>query len=83
MSKYQMPVKAIKNILQKEHEEFKKVSLQKLHEAYVNDATKELIYIASEQVMGRLNNCVSYDDLDDFLSFAGYRMSLEDWINLL
>lgn len=80
---YQMPVRAIKNILKKELEEFKDSALNLLHKGYVNDATKELIYIAHNVLTEKLEACNDYDSLDEFVSFVGYRMSLEEWINSL
>jgi hypothetical protein len=80
---YQMPVRAIKNILRKELDERK----QSFYNAYPNfimsDTQKEMIYIAHSNLSEILDKCEDYASLEDFISYSGYRMSLEDWINSL
>ena len=80
---FQMPVKAIKNILKKELEERKTTFINILHNNYVNDSCKEMIYIANEVSSKKIDECHNYEELDEVISFLGYRMSLEDWINSL
>lgn len=83
MTQYQMPVRAIKNILKKELEERKNHLVQVLHSAYVNDSCKEMIYIANEISYKKIEECHNYDELDELISFLGYRMSLDEWISSL
>lgn len=80
---YTMPEKAIKHILQKELDIHKTEALQILYNAYVPDTEKELIYIAYQTLQNVLNQCETYNQLEDYLSYAGYHMSLEDWISSL
>lgn len=80
---YQMPVKAIKNILQKELEE-KKQSFFNAYPAFImSDTQKEMIYISYAHLYEILQKCNDYASLEDFISYSGYRMSLEEWINSL
>lgn len=83
MTQYQMPVRAIKNILKKELDEFQKA----FHSAYpkfiMADVMKEMVYLAHSQLNDKLANSNTYDELEDYISLAGYRMSLEEWINSL
>lgn len=81
---YQMPVRAIKNILKKELEQFKNNTLQVLHkEHFLSDVPKEMIYLAYSNLLGVLDKCQDYAALEDYISYAGYRMSLTEWINSL
>lgn len=83
MTEYQMPVKAIKSILKKEIEEFSNV----FHRAYPSfimaDVMKEMVYISKNYPLDKIEKCATYDDLEEIISEAGYRMSLEEWIDSL
>jgi hypothetical protein len=80
---YQMPVKAIKNILKKELEDHKQGFYTAYPSFIMSDVMKEMIYKGHNIMMEMLELCTTHDELNDFISFAGYRMSLEDWINSL
>jgi hypothetical protein len=49
----------------------------------MSDTQKEMIYIAHSNLSEILDKCEDYASLEDFISYSGYRMSLEDWINSL
>lgn len=81
---YQMPVRAIKNILKKELEEFKAHAIQALYNANtMSDVPKEMVYLAYTELSGILEKSNDYASLEDYLNHAGYRMNLEEWINSL
>ena len=78
---YQMPVRAIKNILKKEIQDHTDGFYWGM--TCMSGVQKEMISIAKENILSRLESCNTHDELDDFLSYAGYCRSLEDWINSL
>jgi hypothetical protein len=81
---YQMPVRAIKNILRKELEDFKGHALQSLRTCNtMSDVPKEMIYIAYTNLLEVLEKSNEYSSLEDYISYAGYRMSLQEWIESL
>lgn len=80
---YTMPVKAIKNILKKELESFKNGFFTAELHYRLSDVMKEFIYIAHNVLEERLESCTDYDSLEKYISFAGYRMSLQEWIDSL
>jgi hypothetical protein len=79
MSDYTMPVKLIKSLLDQEIEKHGDA----LKKYTYNDVQKEMIHIAKKTMLLKLDACQSYNDLEEFLSFSGYRMSVQDWINSL
>jgi hypothetical protein len=84
---YQMPVKAIKNILTKELAEFRQNALYgnpsgKNNIRHCNDATKNIFESGYDLLTARLDACNNHEALDSFIGEV-YRMSLEDWINSL
>ena len=80
---YQMPVKAIKNILKKELEERKNSFFNACPSFIMSDTQKEMVYISYTHLSEVLDKCNDYASLEDFVSYSGYGMSLEDWINSL
>lgn len=76
---YQMPVRAIKNIMRKEIQEHYSVACQDLH----HDVQRNFVHVGYRYILAELEKCVTYDELDNFLSLADYRMSLQEWINSL
>lgn len=80
---YQMPVRAIKNILGKELQDFRNRFYNAYPSFIMSDVQKEILSIGYELLKVKLDACVTYEDLEEFISFAGYRMSLEEWINSL
>lgn len=83
MDIYLMPVRAIKNILHKEIVEFRDGFFRAYPSFIMADVQKEMVNLAKAILISKLNLCESYEDLDEFISYAGYKMSLEDWINSL
>jgi len=83
MNNYIMPVKVIKNILKKELEDFKNGFFNSYPNFIMSDVQKEFIYIAYGALLNVLNKCEDYASLEDYISYAGYRMSLQEWINSL
>jgi hypothetical protein len=80
---YQMPVRAIKNILKKELEERKQSFFNAYPSFIMSDTQKEMIYLAYAELSGILEKCNDYASLEDFISYSGYRMSLQEWIESL
>ena len=83
MNEYQMPVKAIKRILLQELQSFRDGFYSAYPSFIMSDVQKEMVSISFNHLKNRLDRCNSYQELDNFVSVAGYRMSLEDWINSL
>lgn len=79
---HRMPVRAIKNILQKELQGFRD-GFYTMSAGTLADVQKEMIFLAYEELSEYLDTCEDYKSLEEYLSFAGYRMSLEEWINSL
>ena len=78
-----MPVKAIKNILRKELQGHRDGFYNAYPKFIMSDVQKEMITLAHETLTRALDACETYEQLDDFISFAGYRMSLQEWIDSL
>ena len=76
---YQMPVKAIKRILGEELSRHYIGALDNMH----TDIQKEFCHFAYHQFKSALDAAQTYDDLQEVLSFTGYHMSVEEWINSL
>lgn len=83
MSEYVMPVRAIKNILRKELQERRDSFFQAYPTFIMSDAQKEMINIAYENLLSVLEKSNDYASLEDFISYSGYRMSLQEWIDSL
>lgn len=83
MSNYIMPVRAIKNILRKELEERKQSFFNAYPNFIMSDTQKEMVYLAYTELSGILEKCNDYASLEDFISYSGYRMSLQEWIESL
>lgn len=74
-----MPVSAIKNILIKEHKDF----MQSIRERmYRFDYNNYLLDVADESTIKRIQSCITYNDLDEFIG-ESRRMTLEEWVNSL
>jgi len=82
-SLYIMPVRAIKNILKKELEDHKQGIFNAYPRFIMTDVQKEMIYIAYKALLNTLNECNDYVSLEAYISYAGYRMTLNEWINSL
>lgn len=81
---YQMPVRAIKNILMQELQGFFDAFYREYPGSFVmSDVQKEMVRIAKEVLSAKLEFCNTYEELNAYISDAGYRMSLEEWINSL
>lgn len=80
---YTFPIKAIKKILAKELKEFKDGFFKAYPNFIMSDMQKEFIYIAYQVISDKLNACETYEQLNDYISYAGYRMSLKEWIDSL
>lgn len=78
-----MPVRAIKHILEKELEGFYESSLRVLHKESLSDVPYEMMDIARAVLQAKLVNCNDYESLEEYINYAGYRMSLEEWVNSL
>lgn len=80
-----MPIKAIKKTLLSELEEFRKLAQESLHANHVWHDTVpfEMLSIGYQHMQKALEACTTYDDLDNYIWYAGYRMSLEEWVNSL
>ena len=78
-----MPVKAIKNILKKEIESHKEHLFTQMSMGWFPDVQKEMIRIAFYTLTEKLDICQSYEDIQELLDFAGYRVSLDEWVNSL
>lgn len=79
MSDYQMPVKAIKSILLKEHESFIQSARNNMH---LFDYGDYMLRIADETIREKIAYCDSYPKLEDFIG-ESRRMSLQEWIDSL
>lgn len=79
---YQMPVKAIKNILGKELESHRDGFYHVYPNFIMSDFQKNMIDIAYHCLKDVLELCNSYEELDSYIG-RNYRMSLEEWINSL
>lgn len=80
---YQMPVKAIRNILKQELQNSKDGFFNAYPSFIMSDVQKEMVYHAYEQAYSVLEKCQDYASLENYLSYMGYRMSLTDWIQSL
>lgn len=80
---YQMPVRAIKNILKQELERFKNDTYQVVRKNTASDVPINMVMLAYTELSGILEKSNAYNELEDYISYAGYRMSLEEWINSL
>lgn len=78
-----MPVRIIKNILKKELQAFRDSFYERIPAYMLADVQKEMIDIAHNALNTALESCSDYESLDDYLSLAGYRMSLSEWIDSL
>ena len=76
---YQMPVKAIKNILLKEHNSFMSSIRERV---YRLDYNVYLLDVASEATINRIQSCETYAQLDEFIG-ESRRISLQEWIDSL
>ncbi len=83
LTPYTMPVRAIKNILAKELESFKDGFFEAYPTFIMSDHQKEFVYIAYGILKNKLESCNTYEELDEYITFAGYRMSLTEWIESL
>lgn len=76
---YQMPVKAIKSILLKEHESF----IQSIWKSIIlHDYNRYIVNLSNTVIEKKINACESYDDLEEFIN-ESRRMSLSEWIESL
>lgn len=48
-----------------------------------NDIHRNFVHVGYRYLLAELEKCETYEQLDDFLSLADYRMSLQDWIDSL
>ena len=80
---YIMPVRAIKRILGEELDKFKAQFFIHESQLTMSDVQQEMLYIAESVMKASLESCTTYAELDDFLSYAGYRMSLQEWVQSL
>lgn len=83
MTDYTLTPRGIKNILKAEIEAHFNNLFSVVHAAYPPDVQKEILYNAKIDYLARLDMCNDYESIDKFISWAGYRMSLEDWIKSL
>lgn len=77
MNNYQMPVKAIKSILLKEHKDFMQSSI-----TVTWDYGRYIKRIADEKITRIIESIQTYDELEDFIGDSR-RMSLQEWIDSL
>lgn len=76
---YIMPVRAIKGIIEREIN----AHADNLRQSAYCDPQREMISMSKSAMLDRLAKCQTHEDLEDFLGFAGYRMSLIEWIESL
>lgn len=76
---YQMPIKAIKSILLKEHESF----IQALRrDIPLHDYNAYMARLADEKIRRIINSIETYENCEDFIHDSR-RMSLQEWIESL
>ena len=80
---YTLTVRAIRGILLDELNDFKSHAVQAVNSVYANDMTKNLVFMGYDTLKSQLKNCKSYEDLEQYITDANYRMSLEDWCKSL
>lgn len=76
---YQLPVKSIKSLMTKEIQSHYSTACQTIY----NDVQRNFVHIGYRYLLAELEKCTTYDELDNFLSLADYRMSLTEWIESL
>lgn len=76
---YEMPVKSIKSILKRELQAHR----DSLYKLAFNDIHRGMIDLSFKALNTILCECENYPQIGNYLDEAGYRMSLEDWINSL
>lgn len=72
-------VNAIKKLMIQELDSHYSSAIQALY----NDVQREFIHLAVRQLREQLSNAESQEDLEQYLSDAGYRMSVQEWIDSL
>ena len=59
------------------------IDIQRVTELRLCDTLLETWSIGNEMILDRVKAAETFDELDNVISFAGYRMSLQEWIDSL
>ena len=80
---YQLQPRAIKRILGEELD-FRRNAFYHAYPNFImSDTMKEMVESSYRKQKELLKECETYEELESFIEFAGYRMSLEDWVSSL
>lgn len=83
MSELTMPFKSVKKLIRKEVEEHMDNVSKVIHAAYLPDVQSNIAWIARIELLKRIDACETLEQLEDFMGYANYRMSVQDWIDSL
>lgn len=70
----------IKKMLLKEYEEMYNVTYRVVYQGTSADACREMLSNGYDVGKKSIEEANTYDELDEALSFCGYRMSLQEWL---
>ena len=74
-------VRTIKKMLLKEYEQLYQDTYRAVRKEIISDACLEMVSNGYYQGKSLIENASTYDELDGALSFCGYRMSLQEWLD--
>lgn len=74
-------IRTLKKMINDELERFKSETLSGLRKIVMADAIFEIVSDGFDQKIEKLKTLQSFDELDNFISECGYRMSLQEWID--
>jgi hypothetical protein len=77
----QIEVRTIKKMLLKEYEEMYNATYQVVRKGTSADACLEMLRNGYDVGKKCIEQATTYDELDEALSFCGYRMSLQEWLD--
>lgn len=83
MTEIIISVKTIKGLLGAELLKFTNHAHSVLKGRCLADAISELVHIGFITADNKLRSCQTYDDLEDYVGWVGYKMSLQEWLDSL
>ena len=77
----EIPFTAVKNLLAKELDSFRKEGFKV--KFTLSDVSKQAMFYGFNYLGDMLIKAETFDDLENYVTHAGYRMSLQEWIDSL
>lgn len=83
MKELTMPLKSVKILIKREIELHMDNVSKVVHQYCYPDVQRKSVSIARDQLNKKLDACETLEQLEAFMSYSGYRMSVQDWIDSL